>query len=276
MSSIDSSTAELSVIKDGEKPRPRTTAHHNQMISHTKNQKRGRPLDCFLEGSVVCGSTLYLTDIPYGRIFAVDIPTKLRSLAIQYDGEPNGLARHGKRQQLIIAGFKLEILSLDPTVVEPKLIPIIDRFNGERLKGPNYLVTSEDGAILFTDQGMTGLQDPFGKVYLLDSSGTSLFVAMTRDNSFWLTPLYPDGSVQRTERFASYFEVGGPDGLATDVEGNLSVVHSTLGMVFVQNKDGTPRARVTTKSCGSGSTNLTWGGEELKTLLMWRVNRARF
>ncbi|KAH7133978.1 hypothetical protein EDB81DRAFT_762328 [Dactylonectria macrodidyma] len=256
---------------------------------HSKNQKRGRPLDSFLEGPVVCGNTLYLTDIPYGRIFAVDIPTQQWSLVIQYDGEPNGLAWHKERRQLIIADFKLGILSVDPTAAEPQLITIMDRFNGERLKGPNDLVVSDNGTIFFTDQGMTGLQDPSGRVYrlssdgrvdvllhncpspnglVLDSSGTFLYVAMTRDNSVWLAPLYPDGSVQRTGRFASYFGVGGPDGLATDVEGNIFVAHSTLGTVFVHNKDGTPRARITTKSCGSGSTNLTWGGEELKTLFI--------
>ncbi|KAF5008436.1 hypothetical protein FDECE_5268 [Fusarium decemcellulare] len=252
---------------------------------HSKNQKRGRALDSFLEGPVVRGDTLYLTDIPYGRIFAVDITTKEWTLVIQYDGEPNGLAWHEQRQQLIIADFKLGILSLDPPT--NKLSTIMDRFNGEHLKGPNDLIVCSDGSIIFTDQGMTGLQDPTGRVYrlgndgrvdvllrncpspnglVLDASGTSLFVAMTRDNSVWLAPLYPDGSVQRTGKFSSYFGVGGPDGMATDEEGNIFVAHSTLGTVFVHNKDGTPRAQISTKESGNGSTNLTWGGDDLRSL----------
>ncbi|KAF4463899.1 Lactonase drp35 [Fusarium albosuccineum] len=252
---------------------------------HSKNQKRGRAFDSFLEGPVVRGNTLYLTDIPYGRIFAVDITTKEWTLVIQYDGEPNGLAWHEKRQHLIIADFKLGILSLDLTT--KKLSTIMDRFNGEHLKGPNDLIVCSDDSIMFTDQGMTGLQDPTGRVYrlgtdgrvdvllcncpspnglVLDASGTSLFVAMTRDNSVWLAPLYPDGSVQRTGRFSSYFGVGGPDGMATDEEGNIFVAHSTLGTVFVHNKDGTPRAQISTKKSGNGSTNLTWGGDDLKSL----------
>ncbi|KAM0229153.1 hypothetical protein ACHAPO_010183 [Fusarium lateritium] len=255
---------------------------------HSTNQKRGRPLDCFLEGPIVRGNTLYLTDIPYGRIFAVDLETKEWELVIQYDGEPNGLAWHEKRQELLIADFKHGILALDPNT--KTLTTIMDRFNGERLKGPNDLVVARDGSIIFTDQGMTGLQDPTGRVYrintgpghnrvevllrncpspnglVLDAEEKDLFVAMTRDNSVWLASLYPDSSVQRTGRFSSYFGVGGPDGLLTDEEGNLFVAHSTLGTVFVHCKNGIPRAVISTKVFGSGTTNLTWGGEEMKTL----------
>lgn len=245
-------------------------------------------MDSFLEGPVVRGRTLYLTDIPYGRIFAVNLLTKEWNLIIQYEGEPNGLAWSEHHQQLLIADFKLGILGLNPDAPgEKKVVTLMDRFNGERLKGPNDLVVREDGTIIFTDQGMTGLQDPTGRVYrispngrtdvllrncpspnglVLDTLGKSLFVAMTRDNSVWLAPLYPDGSVQRTGRFSSYFGVGGPDGMATDEEGNIFVAHSTLGTVFVHNKDGSPRMKISVEASGKGSTNLTWGGEDLKTL----------
>ncbi|KAK2486099.1 hypothetical protein H9L39_00026 [Fusarium oxysporum f. sp. albedinis] len=259
---------------------------------HSTNQKRGRPLDSFLEGPVVRGNTLYLTDIPYGRIFAVNLTTKEWDLVIQYDGEPNGLAWHEQRHQLLIADFKQGILALD---LQTKTITtVMDRFNGERLKGPNDLIVGRDGSIIFTDQGMSGLQDPTGRVYrisssfntgsgdnrvevllrncpspnglVLDKDEKNLFVAMTRDNSVWLAPLYPDGSAQRTGRFSSYFGVGGPDGLLTNGEGDLFVAHSTLGTVFVHRKDGTPRAAITTNGFGSGTTNLTWGGGDGKTL----------
>ncbi|KAL1617088.1 hypothetical protein SLS56_011161 [Neofusicoccum ribis] len=218
------------------------------LSEHSKNQKRGRPLDSFLEGPmIVDNTTLYLTDIPYGRIFALDLASKNWSLVLQYDGEPNGLAWHPHRKQLIIADFKLGILGLDPQTKE--ITPIMERFNGERLKGPNDVVVSRDGSIFFTDQGMSGLQDPSGRVYrlqpdgrvdillrncpspnglVLDRTETSLFVAMTRDNSIWHAPLYPDGSVQRTGRFSSYYGLGGPDGMTTDEEGNVFVAHSTL------------------------------------------------
>lgn len=254
---------------------------------HSKNQKRGRALDSFLEGPLVRGNILYLADIPYGRIFAVNLLTKKWTLVIQYDGEPNGLAWSEKDKRLLIADFKLGILSLDLDAPEKHIEILMDRFNGERLKGPNDLIVCSDGTIIFSDQGMTGLQDPTGRVYrispdgrtdvllhncpspnglVLDALGSMLFVAMTRDNSVWLAPLYPDGSVQRTGRFSSYIGVGGPDGMATDIEGNVFVAHSTLGTIFVHNKDGTPRVRISVQSRGNGSTNLTWGGDDLKTL----------
>lgn len=252
---------------------------------HSRNQKRGRPLDSFLEGPLVRNGILYLTDIPYGRIFGLDLSTKEWNLVVQYDGEPNGLAWHENRQKILIADFKCGILELD--LNNGQITTLMDRFNGERLKGPNDLVVARDGAIIFTDQGMSGLQDPSGRVYrigtdgrvdvllrncpspnglVLDVSQTSLFVAMTRDNSIWLAPLYPDGSVQRTGRFASYFGVGGPDGMATDCEGNIFVAHSTLGTIFVHRKDGTLRTRILTGHVGQGTTNLTWGGDDGRLL----------
>lgn len=265
----------------------RLPAHFRRLgqSEHSRNQKRGRNLDSFLEGPCVLGQTLYLADIPYGRIFAVDLNTKVWSLVIEYDGEPNGLAWHHQRNQLLIADFKVGILGLD--LDTRKLETVMDRFNGERLKGPNDLSVTRDGSILFTDQGMSGLQDPSGRVYritpdgrvdvllrncpspnglVLDAAQTSLFVAMTRDNAVWLAPLYPDGSVQRTGRFSNYFGVGGPDGMAMDEEGSIFVAHSTLGSIFVHAKDGTPKCIISTAHVGRGTTNLSWGGRQLKTL----------
>ncbi|VUC30559.1 unnamed protein product [Clonostachys rosea] len=257
------------------------------LSEHSQNQKRGRPLDSFLEGPLVRGNLLYLTDIPYGRIFSVDLLTKEWSLVIEYDGEPNGLAWHEQRQQIVIADFKQGILALDVDTKE--ISTVMNRFNGERLKGPNDLVITRTGSIIFTDQGMSGLQDPTGRVYriepdgridillrncpspnglVLDATESTLFVAMTRDNSVWLAPLYGDGSVQRTGRFSIYGGVGGPDGMATDEEGNIFVAHSTLGTIFVHDKRGMPKARITTQTHGYGSTNMTWGGPDGKTLFV--------
>lgn len=249
---------------------------------HSRNQKRGKHIDSFLEGPCIVGDILYLTDIPYGRIFAVDLNTKEWTLIVEYDGEPNGLAWHPQKKQILIADFKQGILALD--IDSRTLSTVMDRFNGERLKGPNDLIVAHDGSFIFTDQGMSGLQDPTGRLYriqpdgrvdvllrncpspnglVLDPSQTTLLVAMTRDNSVWQAPLYPDGSVQRTGRFSSYGGMGGPDGLAVDEEGSLFVAHSTLGTIFVSNRDGTPKLRIDVGKYGKGTTNLTWKGQKL-------------
>jgi gluconolactonase len=47
--------------------------------------------DSFLEGPVFDGAgNLYVTDIPWGRIFRID-PQGAWTLAAEYDGEPNGM-----------------------------------------------------------------------------------------------------------------------------------------------------------------------------------------
>lgn len=255
---------------------------------HSKNQKRGRLLDSFIEGPINVKETnsLYITDIPYGRIFAIDQTTKDWSLVIEYDGEPNGLAWHPQRKEIIIADFKGGILALDP--ITKAIKPVMTRFNGERFKGPNDVIVDRSGAIIFTDQGMTGLQDPTGRVYRLHQDGrmdvllrncpspnglvlnkdeTILFIAMTRDNSVWHVPLYPDSSAQRTGRFSSYYGLGGPDGMTTDMEGNIFVAHSTLGIVYVHKSTGEPLAKIISAE-GKGTTNLTWGGQTQKVLFI--------
>lgn len=255
-----------------------------QQSAHSRNQKRGRPLDCFLEGPVVVGNHLYVVDIPFGRIFRFSLESGTWSQIIQYDGEPNGLAHDRNNDRLLIADFKNGILALD--LKTENLSTVTDRFNGERYKGPNDLIVANDESIYFTDQGMSGLQDPSGRVYrlhkdgrmdivlrncpspnglVLDLSEETLFVAMTRDNSIWHVPIYPDGSTQRTGRFSSYYGMGGPDGMTLDEEGNVFVAHSSLGQVFVHKSNGEPLARIVSTK-GNGVTNLTWGGKNMDLL----------
>jgi gluconolactonase len=257
-----------------------------RMSDHSRNQKRGRPLESFLEGPIIVpgSGTLYCVDIPFGRIFAVDLATGTWRVAAEYDGEPNGLAWHPHRRRILIADYKRGIMSLDPAT--GAVDELLTRFNGEHFKGPNDLVVAGDGSVFFTDQGMTGLQDPTGRVFRLAPDGRldvlirngpspnglvlnakedTLFVAMTRDNSIWCVPLYPDGSAQRTGRFSSYYCVGGPDGITLDSEGNVFVAHSTLGTVFVHRPNGEPLAQIKS-GIGIHTTNMTWGGPDMKTL----------
>lgn len=242
-----------------------------------RRTKTGEPVDCFLEGPVFDDQgNLFVVDIGHGRIFRIS-PDREWSMVAEYDGEPNGLARHPDGR-LFIADARLGIMVLDPAtgVVQP----FLTHRNGERFKGVNDLVLSRDGSLFFTDQGQTGLQDPSGKVYRLSSDGhldcliengpspnglvlsraeDVLFVAMTRDNSVWRVPLMRDGGTVKVGRFASFHGVSGPDGLIMDRHGNLLIAHPSLGCVFVVGPQGEPVARL--KSCrGSIVTNLTFGG----------------
>ncbi|PYH95591.1 calcium-dependent phosphotriesterase [Aspergillus ellipticus CBS 707.79] len=257
------------------------------LSKHSLNQKRGKPLDSFLEGPIWVSDLdlLFVTDIPYGRIFSIDDNAQW-SLVIEYDGEPNGLAWNHLTRKIVIADFKQGILELDPITKE--LRTLAARYHGERFKGPNDLVVRSDGSIFFTDQGMTGLHDPTGRVFRMDPDGrlelilsngpspnglvlshdeSALFVAMTRDNAVWHVPFMRDGSVQRVGRFSSYYGIGGPDGMTQDSEGNILVAHSSLGTVFGHRGNGEMMKKIKSPE-GVSTTNLTWGGPDLKTLYL--------
>ena len=244
----------------------------------SRANKRGLPVDCFLEGPCFDrDGNLHVTDIPHGRIFRVSPEGRWTPLA-EYDGEPNGLALHPDGARLFVADYKQGILSVD--LASGRIEPVLARRNSERFKGPNDLVFARSGDLYFTDQGQTGLHDPTGRVYRLRPDGRLdcllangpspnglalspdedvLFVAMTRDNAVWRLPLLPDGSTAKVGRFASFHGTSGPDGMAVDTAGNLLVAHASLGSVFVLSPHGEPLARI--RSCrGATTTNLALGG----------------
>ncbi len=251
----------------------------------SRANKRGERIDSFLEGPCLDPSgNLYVTDIPHGRIFRIGPDLEWEQVA-EYDGEPNGLARHPDGR-LFIADYKQGLLALDPvtSVVEP----VLPRRNSERFKGINDLQFARNGDLYFTDQGQTGLQDPTGRVYRLAASGRLdcllsngpspnglvlsehedvLFVAMTRDNSVWRLPLLPDGSISKVGRFAQFHGTSGPDGMAADAAGNVLLAHASLGAVLVLDAQGVLVARLV--SCrGSTVTNLAFGGPDRRTALI--------
>jgi gluconolactonase len=251
--------------------------------SWVASNKGGKIVDSFLEGPCFdTGGNLYVTDIPYGRIFKI-ASNGIWKLIAEYDGEPNGLAYHPDGR-LFITDYKNGILSLDPT--SGKVCPVLERRNSERFKGVNDLTFARNGDLYFTDQGQTGLNDPTGRVFRLRrdghldcllSNGPSpnglvlsaendvLFVAMTRDNSIWRVPLLQDGGTAKVGRFASFHGTSGPDGMAADEAGNILVAHASLGTVFVLGSQGQVIAHV--ESCmGASTTNLAFGGPRRKAI----------
>jgi len=79
-----------------------------------ETQLHGAPTPNFLEGpSFDRAGNLYVTDIPWGRIFKIT-PTGEVSVAAEYDGEPNGLKFH-KDGRGFIADHKNGIMVFDPS-----------------------------------------------------------------------------------------------------------------------------------------------------------------
>ncbi|HEV8209089.1 MAG TPA: SMP-30/gluconolactonase/LRE family protein [Vicinamibacterales bacterium] len=243
----------------------------------------GAPTDSFLEGPVFDASgNLYVTDIPFGRIFRVDARGEWSQVA-EYDGEPNGMKFLNERE-LVIADYKNGLMLCD--IASGAVRPYLSRRNSERFKGVNDLVFDSQGNLYFTDQGQTGMHDPTGRVYRLRPNGQLdlllanapspnglalspdekvLYLAVTRGNAVWRVPLLEDGSVAKVGQFFTSYGPSGPDGMAVDQHGRVIVANPGLGYAWVLN----PRAEpviVLRSTEGMSLTNIAYGGAERKTL----------
>jgi gluconolactonase len=222
----------------------------------TDANKPGFEIDSFLEGPAFDrDGNLYVTDIPFGRIFRIS-PALQWTLVAEYDGWPNGIAIH-RDGTLWIADYRRGLLRHSVEGGNPG--PVLAHRNSESFKGLNDLTFDALGQCYFTDQGQTGLHDPTGRVYrlrttgqldclmsnvpspngiALDGTGRALFVAVTRANAVWRGPLLADGTTSKMGAFRTFFGASGPDGVAVDVENRLVVAHASLGGAFVLNARG--------------------------------------
>lgn len=243
----------------------------------------GNPVDSFLEGPVVGDNgELFVTDIPYGRIFRISAHGEW-TLVAEYDGEPNGM-KLADPDTLLITDYKNGLMRLD--LRTGRVAPFLDRRNSERFKGVNDLVFDSRGNLYFTDQGQTGLQDPTGRLYRLSPSGRLdlllsnvpspngvalspdeklLYLAVTRGNQVWRVPLQADGSVSKVSAFFTSYGPSGPDGLAVDEQGRVLVANPGLGYVWVLNARAEP-VQVIRGPAGASLTNLAFGGSDRRTV----------
>lgn len=243
----------------------------------------GREVDSFLEGPVFDGSgNLYVTDIPFGRVFRIDTKGDWELVA-QWDGEPNGM-KFLNATELLVTDYRNGLMVVDS--LSGAVRSYMGRRNTESFKGLNDLAFDSQGNLYFTDQGQTGLHDPTGRVFRLSASGRLdlllsnmpspngivlsldekfLFVAATRGNCVWRMPLLADGSVSKAGQFFTSYGPSGPDGLAMDSAGHLLVANPGLAYVWVLNQRAEP-VQVLRTDVGASLTNLVFGGSERKTL----------
>jgi gluconolactonase len=243
----------------------------------------GLATDSFLEGPVFdAAGNLYVTDIPFGRIFRIDPRGEWAQVA-EWDGEPNGL-KFLNEHELVIADYRHGLMACD--VRTGTVRPYLERRNSERFKGVNDLVFDSRGNLYFTDQGQTGLHDPTGRLYRLRPDGRLdqllgnvpspngvalspdervLYLGVTRGNQVWRVPLLDDGSVSKVGAFFTSYGASGPDGLAVDASGRVIVANPGLGLAWVLSPRGEPE--LVLKSCaGTSLTNIAFGGADRKTL----------
>ena len=241
-----------------------------------RGQPVGMPARSLLEGpSFDRNGTLYCVDLVTGRIYTVDERGEFDIVA-EYDGWPNGLKIH-QDGRIFIADYKNGIMLLDP--VSKKVRPYLERANLERFKAVNDLFFAANGDLFFTDQGLSGLHDPTGRVFRLANDGkltclldnvpspnglvmnqdeTALYVAVTRANSVWRLPFNHEGDVTKVGVYVQLSGGNGPDGLALDNQGGLLIAHVGFGAVWAMDGKGEPRYRI--NSCaGLHTTNLAFG-----------------
>lgn len=249
------------------------------------NNQFGHKPDSFLEGpSFDRDGNLWVVNIPFGQVLCISSGGDWE-VAIEYDGNPNGLKVH-RDGQIFIADYKYGIMRLDPST--GAISEHRTRIRTEPFRGCNDLHFATNGDLYFTDQGQSDMQRPDGRVFrltpedeleclidcgvspnglVLNKAENLLFVGMTRACQVWHIPLPPDGG--------PYYKVGvfqqlsggpgGPDGMCLDEEGNLYVTHVGLGVIWVFSPSGIPLYRI--NSCqGAKMTNLAFGGPENKTL----------
>ncbi len=246
-------------------------------------QPRGTPGRSLLEGPTFDQQgNLYCVDLPNGRILRVDAAGTF-SVVAEYDGWPNGLAIH-RDGRFLIADYKHGIMLLDP--VNGRVTSYLERAGLERFKAVNDLIFAANGDLYFTDQGLTGLHDPTGRLFRVSADGrlnclldrvpspnglvmdleeTSVLLAVTRANAIWRVPLMRDGGVAKVGTFVQLSGGGGPDGLALDSEGRLAIAHVGLGTVWIVDRLGEPVYRI--RSCkGLHTTNIAFGGPDRRML----------
>jgi len=227
---------------------------------------------------------LWCVDLAHGRLFRIS-PGGEFDVALQYDGEPNGLKIH-RDGRVFVADHRHGIMVHVPG--SGRIDPVLVQVHREGLKGVNDLLFGSNGDLYFTDQGESALENPTGRVFRLRADGRTvdllmtglagpnglvldearriLYVAVTRENAVFSLPIEPDyRGMKKAGRFIQLSGATGPDGLALDEAGNLVVVHAGAGTVWVFSRIGEPLYRI--RSCaGARTTNVAYGGDDRRTL----------
>lgn len=237
----------------------------------------GQRLHSFLEGPAFApDGALWLVDVPHGRVFRIAADGAW-SVALTYDGEPHGLAWLPDGR-LAIADYRHGLLAITPGDDRP--VPLVERVNTERFRGPSDLCVGADGSVWFTDSGRSSLSDPTGRLFRLRPDGTldlvlanvpypngvalspdgrQVLLAVTRANAVWrLLADAPDPVHPMVGLHVQLSGGLGPDGLAVDAGGRLAIAHAQAGRAWLMDAIGDPLAQIRTPG-GLWTTSVAFG-----------------
>ena len=241
---------------------PEEYRHMGEPSAWAKMTRPGQPVHSFLEAAFFdADGNLWLSDVPYGRIFKVS-PEGHWSLAHQIDGEPHAM-RITPDGRHIAVDYRHGLIELtgqsDFNVLSTGL-------ESQPFLGLSDMAYAPDGALWFTDSGRTSLSDPKGRVYCLlpggvlrlvldclpypngicfSPDGAWVYVAATRANQVWrLSSNLPTTGQPMVGVFLQLSGGLGPDGLATNEQGWLTVAQAQAGRAYVFDALGDPIAEV--------------------------------
>ena len=241
---------------------PEEYRHMGEPSAWAKMTRPGQSMHSFLEAAFFdADGNLWLSDVPYGRIFKVS-PEGHWSLAHQIDGEPHAM-RITPDGRHIAVDYRHGLIELtgqsDFNVLRTGL-------ESQPFLGLSDMAYAPDGALWFTDSGRTSLSDPKGRVYCLSPGGVLrlvldclpypngicfspdgawVYVAATRANQVWrLSSNLPTTGQPMVGVFLQLSGGLGPDGLATNKQGWLTVAQAQAGRAYVFDALGDPIAEV--------------------------------
>lgn len=265
---------------------PEELHYRGEPTEWVRMTRPGQRLHSFLEGLTVGpDGSLYVADVPYGRIFRINSELNTWSEAMHYDGEPHGLA-FASNGDLLVADYRKGILRMNLSTGAVSVV--CDRYNGVRFKGLSDLVLDPESNVWFTDPGRTSLSDPTGRLFrltrhgqltciidnipypngvALSSDGTHVYVAVTRANAVWRMLRV---SAETRPMAGAYVQLSGglgPDGLAVSARDELAVAHAQAGAVWLFDSLGEPMDRIRTPG-GLWTTSVRFVGKDERTLLI--------
>jgi gluconolactonase len=250
------------------------------MNSWVQAARPNQRLHSFLEGPCFTGDgTLWLTDVPFGRIFAIS-PRGSWRLAAETPGQPHAV-KPMVDGRLALVDFKLGLQAFDPA--SGSFETLCDATNTEAFRGLSDLAIAPNGDIWFTDSGRTSLTDPTGRVFVrrndgrlrmalanvpypngiaLTPDGKQVYVAATRANAVWrLNAEWPDPVYPMAGLWMQLSGGLGPDGLAVDGRGRVAVAHAQAGRVWLISARGDVIADIRTPG-GDWVTSVCFGGAD--------------
>ena len=248
----------------------------------------------FTEGPVWNGRDGYLvfTDIIGDAIHKWE-PGKGISVLISPSGKADGMT-YDREGRLVVAGWGNR--TVWRVEHDDSANTLVSHYRGEKLNTPNDIVVKSDGRIYFTDpsgglvnvgmhgedvqkyldyEGVYRLDPDDGTMTLLidDMEGPNglcfspdeslLYVNDSRRRLIQVWDVQPDGTLSNGRLFAEVVgdDLGNPDGMKVDVEGN--VYCTGPGGVWVIDPCGKPLGRIRTpEQCA----NFVFGGSDLKTI----------